>query len=168
MSHSNSQPAPMTSINKHFLLATTIAFGHIRSQSSVVCKLVAADPTLMFTIFCAKFFIPVVQQELVRSTVDPSSAHRIRVIATGNHDPPASGTTIEALGNMMLELAEDESEAYRTLIKEDSLTCTATGHKFDYHDIPKPAQCQLDFFVGSLAPVIREITPEVVIVFSWV
>ncbi|KAG8991571.1 hypothetical protein FRB94_012430 [Tulasnella sp. JGI-2019a] len=168
MSHSSTYPQTTSMIDKHFILATCPAFSHVRSEISLVCKLVAADPHLMFTIFSAKFFVPNILKEITRASGTPAdSLTRIRVIGAGKQDPPPLGATMDVIGNMWLVIGEEQSEAYRELVKEDSLTCTTTGRTFDYHNIPKPSLVMVDVFVAAVGPAVKEVTPEVVVVTPW-
>ncbi|KAG8991572.1 hypothetical protein FRB94_012431 [Tulasnella sp. JGI-2019a] len=155
-------------VDKHFILATCPVFSHIRSEIGLVCKLIEADPQLVFTIFSAKFFVPTILKEITRAYGAPAeSLTRIRVVGIGKQDPPPPGARIDAIGKMWMDIAEEESEAYRELIKKGSLTCTTTGKTFDYHDIPKPSLFMIDVFVASVGPAVKEITPGVALVSAW-
>ncbi|KAG9007266.1 hypothetical protein FRB93_008089 [Tulasnella sp. JGI-2019a] len=155
-------------INKHFIFSTCPAFGHIRPQIGVVCKLVAADPHLLFTIFSANFFVPVILQEITRSSGSVTeSLTRIRVIGVGRREPPPPGMPLGDIGDMFMQIGREQGEAYRELVKENSMTCTTTDKAFDYHDIPKPSLAMVDVFVGEFAPAVKELTPQIIIVTAW-
>ncbi|KAG8845876.1 hypothetical protein FRB96_002244 [Tulasnella sp. 330] len=134
---------------KHFLLATIPALGHIRGQAGIAIALI-------FT------------QELAQWPVTEKNLSRIKVIGIGSSGKPERGKTFQWLLKTLLGEGSGLIEAYQAIIGRDSLTCTTTGAVFDYQNIAAPSAVFCDIFAPALAPYVKTTTPDVKIINIWI
>ncbi|KAG9002475.1 hypothetical protein FRB94_003835 [Tulasnella sp. JGI-2019a] len=142
--------------DKHFLLAMVPAFGHIRPQTGVVSKLIALNPSLIFTILVSRHNVHQVENELSLACLPVGDLARIRVVGLGSPN---------LVKPSLLALGPDLCEAYVKILQRESITCMARGTTFT--GIPPPSVAILDAFAPQLGTLIKKITPEVYIVHFW-
>lgn len=154
--------------SKHCVLTTIPAFGHIRPSIGVVCKLIQLDPTLVFTIFSAKFLVPVIKQEIDSWELESSDSSRIRLIGIGKIEKPGPGESLGFFFHVLGLLGELLPECYDVLTQRGSLTCTLTGQTFDYSTIPAPCAVVFDPMTPVVAAEhVRKSTPRVKLVVCF-
>lgn len=144
------------------------AFGHIRPEIGTVCRLVRVDPHLVFTVFIIKCFVPIVDREIQGLSLSEAEASRIRVVGIGHAEKPPPKEFTAFLAKIAQETAQQLRDAYVAIVKQDTVTCTATGKTFDYHMIPTPSTVFIDPFVMDFAPFAKETTPLVKVVACWI
>ncbi|KAG8874086.1 hypothetical protein FRB97_006176 [Tulasnella sp. 331] len=155
-------------LQKHFLLATIPAMGHIRAESGIVCELVKLDPHLLFTVLIPSAVALVFTQELAQWSVTEAESARIRIIGMGEGGKPEPGKAMEWLFQVLHAEGAELRESYQTIIERGSLTCTTTGTVFDYRHIAPPSATFCDMFAPGFAPFIKETTPDVKIINLWI
>lgn len=153
----------------HFLLATISAYGHLRPAIGLMCRLIQADPNLLFTVLAIKSLVPVINREIHELlALSDAEATRIRVIGYGHAPKPPRGQFAASFARMVPEMTKHLQAAYIALVEQGVLTCTLTGKTFDYGDIPPPQTAFMDPFTPAFAPFIKERTPQVKVVALWV
>ncbi|KAG9026666.1 hypothetical protein FRB95_008565 [Tulasnella sp. JGI-2019a] len=157
---------PSKAITKHFLLVAPLpTFGRIRPVISIVCKLVAADASLVVTVLCLKSIVPLAQKEIQRTTLPKPVQSRVRVVGIGQCAPPTHGVDPKDVYTRMLNaLPADVCQVYEIMAKGGNLTCTNTAKTFDYSHIPRVSVALVDSFTPLLPGVIKNLTPHVVVV----
>ncbi|KAG8874198.1 hypothetical protein FRB97_006085 [Tulasnella sp. 331] len=162
-------PQNNSDITRHFMLAAPMpAFGRLRPMTSIICKLVTMDASLVVTIVCLRPSVPMVNEEIARVPLPEDVTRRIRVIGMGQSEAPKPGSdTQKVLAEMLRTLPDDFLQIYETLVGAGSPTCTNTGVTFEYHDIPRISIALVDTMSPSIPATVKRVTPHVPIVSMW-
>lgn len=155
-------------MSRHFIFATSPAFGHIRPECSVACKLVIADPLILVTILAVKYCVSIVEEEIKIHQLSKEALSRISVFGVGRLDgPPRSQPGFDYADYFINKTGRAMSEAYRSLVETKRLTCTATNRTSDYRGM-MPSLAVVDPYTPGLSPLIKQLTPEVRVVNFWI
>ncbi|KAG9045077.1 hypothetical protein FS837_007066 [Tulasnella sp. UAMH 9824] len=156
----------MSSTPLHFIASTFTALSHARPMLGVVSTLLKDNPNLTFTIFAHKTFVGFVNDELARSpNLAPDVlAQRVRVIGVSQNEPKPS---LEALKEIFIDLTTYVPEGYKTILANGVVTCTTTGKRYDFKDVPRPTLFICDMFSPLVGQKIKEISPEIKLIHSF-